>query len=917
MTATDREQCLTPTQGLAKASKFYPAKISIPHHQLRHYISTSDGNLIYYVTNYDVFVLNLETQQSSLLATIPFEARCLAADSGWVCVGGEMNGDCAFIKVEKDEHGHPKCFGHDLVVDVLGGEIVNSMNIHTIKSPKAPDEPIVLISNNDKSIKIYSLAQRQVLTTLSHQQPMNFAAMSPDSEIIAAVGDSDKVHFYQRHLDRWPEDGYAKFDWLPFAEVAVPTGDPVYDDYSFAVAFSPSGHLCASSSQGGSIIVFDMERLVHSDKDPGSSILCTFRSSRPTLWGCVRAMAFSPAPWDILAWAEDHGRIGLADVRLCFMRRQVLELDSHKVETVDLEDGTPVTYRNLGVKERLKQQHLARLRAIRGSTPSGTESETNNEETETARRYTRQDLLSYHQGLDLNARERSVIDALETTMDNVEQSATQPFSINYRSSPQPREDQLLGYNIDPLAPLRGSQGNRSHAPRRRTSVVLSESSSNSTQLLDPNNNERTRLSTSPGRIGEDEQPSTRSPMPPVHTSRVMSSNIPPSDPWHVIQTALETARESDNSNRANLARIEAALESERQLGNQLERQLADERQLSALLRRQLDTQQRLLMENSTQLDHLRAVARESNARVEASLERVFQRQLASEEQFLQQRSRELQEQMTAGEQYALRLTRERNRLIMANPERATELQPVYPIERNSPDARSTTLPTTLRADSLSSVLSEHSESRNQRIQHIDHLQRQVRRAESRVALATADIQALENAIRREFGRQEQSDVDSLPRRPGDWNTPPASWRTGLNPSERNRAAAAAAAARRAHDRGSQTLADLASRIPDSDLRLARMMFLSGMSGNRATDANGNWTPGAGLNRVLAGASSLTAREPPATTTAADAVREMGPGTAGIGFSPDGQYLFAGSEEGIYEFKINLRDRMTFPAVEFR
>jgi hypothetical protein len=27
--------------------------------------------------------------------------------------------------------------------------------------------------------------------------------------------------------------------------------------------------------------------------------------------------------------------------------------------------------------------------------------------------------------------------------------------------------------------------------------------------------------------------------------------------------------------------------------------------------------------------------------------------------------------------------------------------------------------------------------------------------------------------------------------------------------------------------------------------------------------------------------------------------------------------FAGSEEGIYEFKVNLRDRMTFPAIEMR
>ena len=30
-----------------------------------------------------------------------------------------------------------------------------------------------------------------------------------------------------------------------------------------------------------------------------------------------------------------------------------------------------------------------------------------------------------------------------------------------------------------------------------------------------------------------------------------------------------------------------------------------------------------------------------------------------------------------------------------------------------------------------------------------------------------------------------------------------------------------------------------------------------------------------------------------------------------------RHRFAGSEEGIFEFTVNLRDRMTFPAVEFR
>ncbi|KIX05529.1 uncharacterized protein Z518_06401 [Rhinocladiella mackenziei CBS 650.93] len=955
MIVPKHELCLTPTQGLATPHKFYPTEIHVPHHQLRHFISTSEGDLIYYVTNHDIFVLDLATQQNSLIATIPFEARCLAADLGWVCVGGEVNGDCAFIEVEKDEHGRPTCFGHDLVIDLLGGEIVNSMNIHTVANDgKTPDEPVVLISNNDKSVKIYSLAQRQVLTTLAHPVPMNFAAMSPDSTIIAAVGDSDKVYFYRRRPDEDLDliDGssgrYAKYDWQLMAEPTVPTGDPVYDDFSFAVAFSPSGHLCAASSQGGSITVFDMQRLLDTDEPAEKSILCNFKSSRPTLWGCVRAMAFSPAPWDILAWAEDHGRIGLADVRRYFVRRQVLELDQQKAEMVELDDGTPVAYRNLGIKERLKQQHLARLRTIRGLSSRDRDGELSIDDlpTESGARHNRQDLLTYHQSLDLDARERSVIEALETTMDNVEHLTTRPYSINYSSSPRLRGSMIFSdasrrYDVQLLNPGSRSSGARSHQPRRRTSVVLSESSANGSRYLDPNESQRTRLSASPGRISDDDEipvmstndltPSTRS------NPQLQSSNIPPSDPWHVIQSALETARESDNSNRVNLARIEAALEAERQLANQLERQLADERQLSTLLRRQLDNQQRLLMENSTQLDHLQAAARESNSRVEASVERLLQRPLANEQQFLQQRSQELQSELRLGTDYSRRLALERDRLLGGDS--GTESTPnTHPTNSESTSAQTSTLPTmNLRSsetsDNASNILTDYTESRSQRLAHIENLQRQVRRAESRVALATSDIQALENAIRREIsaedGDRRRNDEGNRQGRSTN-NTTDATNNETSNNSDSTRSDDHRSTGRRSQmamnpvreSRVESRISELSGRVPDSDMRLARMMFLSGLSGNRSLDGNGNWMPGSSLHRVLAGASSLSGGSTSnavgqSPVTAADAVREMGPGTAGIGFSPDGQFLYAGSEEGIFEFKINLRDRMMFPAFEMR
>lgn len=939
MTRTDSEICLTPTQGLANHHKFYPAKIPVSHHQLRHHISTQEGDFIYYVSHYDICVLDFQTQQNSLLATIPFEARCLAADLGWVGVGGEVNGDCAFVKIEKDEHGHPKCFGHDLVVDLLGGEIVNSMNIHNmIGEGQAPDEPVVLISNNDKTVKIYSLAQRQVLTTLVHPVPMNFSAMSPDATILAAVGDSDKVYFYRRRVDESSDlnnglpGRYVKYDWIRFAHPTIPTGDPVFDDYSFAVTFSPTGHLCAASAQGGSISVFDMHQL---DQNSDSSIICTFRSSRPTLLGCVRAMAFSPAPWDILAWAEDHGRIGLADVRRHFVRRQILELDRRKAQVVELEDGTPVAYRNLGVKERLKQQHAARLRLVRRRSSRDQDLDTSMEDppTEPGRqRHSRQDLLSYHQGLDLDARERSVVEALETTMDNVEQASSRPFSINYTSSPRLRSSLLAsesGREHDVQLPTTSTRptGPGHHQPRRRPSVVLSESTANATLYLSPSDGQRARISASPGRISDEEDipiMSTNDLTPSASRSDTQPRpyGIPPSDPWHVIQAALESARESDEGNRAQLARIEAALDDERQLAYQLERQLSEERQLATLLREQLDSQQRLLVENSSELDQLRAAAGDTNSRINASFERVLHRQLANEELFLQQRSQELQAERRLGTDLARRLETERARILTGEPSRAESSRTNDQSDDLSNSAQTSTLPTTnVRSsqsrENPSNILEDYSETRSQRRAHVDNLQRQVRRAETRIAQATSDIQTLENVVRRENAADDVSGArnrrryadESQSSRPGSGVADPSVRGTGATPRSATRRRpsismddvrasreARAALVGRVNDLTASN-ATTTRIVQDADMRLARMMFISSNSGTRALDTNGNWLPGSSFHRLVAGGSALSTGNGgpgvPSETTATstvDVVREMGLGTAGIGFSPDGRFL---------------------------
>ena len=142
-----------------------------------------------------------------------------------------------------------------------------------------------------------------------------------------AVGDSGQAYFYRRKLvtaKNSSQDSFPKYEWEVLAKPLLARGERINEDHSFSVTFSPSGHLCAISAQGGMISVFDMDTICRLADDNAefyeSAIVCSFRSSRSGIAGCVRSMAFSPAPWDLLAWTEDHGRAGIADVRQAFCR---------------------------------------------------------------------------------------------------------------------------------------------------------------------------------------------------------------------------------------------------------------------------------------------------------------------------------------------------------------------------------------------------------------------------------------------------------------------------------------------------------------------------------------------------------------------------------------------------------------------
>lgn len=127
---------------------------------------------------------------------------------------------------------------------------------------------------------------------------------------------------------------------------------------SFAACFSSTGEFLAVGTQYGTISIFHVPSLTHPQANP---LITSFNSSRSNAeFGAVRDMAFSPGPYDLLAWTEDRGRVGVADVRKCFDSRQILHLDKDEdFEVLSVSDRGTIDPRLLDQRSERNEALLA------------------------------------------------------------------------------------------------------------------------------------------------------------------------------------------------------------------------------------------------------------------------------------------------------------------------------------------------------------------------------------------------------------------------------------------------------------------------------------------------------------------------------------------------------------------------------
>ncbi|KAK4671190.1 hypothetical protein QC764_602580 [Podospora pseudoanserina] len=355
----------------AKPRRHYRTAVRWQHWQLRSLIGVHGQDAVFFPLvagerHITVQRLNTTTGESETVKRLSFPPRCLVARNGWICCGGEKGAFSAFrvdepcaeddIETLLELHLRDRAAGMPLDMSRstranagknsvarsrhCGKDRVNCITLWftpTLQKPckGAYDEGVAVLANNDSTVIVASLCNMETLDEIKYPDFMNRAVISPDGQLLCAISDDPYLYIHKRRLKKsqaagisFSISGQPLYEWTPCRKIQLESqskDDRSDNRGSFALCFSSTGRYLAVGTQYGTISVFDVAALDVATADP---VCAVFTTSRPNQdFGAVRDMAFAPGPIDLLAWTEDRGRVGIADIRTGFDKRQILYLD--------------------------------------------------------------------------------------------------------------------------------------------------------------------------------------------------------------------------------------------------------------------------------------------------------------------------------------------------------------------------------------------------------------------------------------------------------------------------------------------------------------------------------------------------------------------------------------------------------------
>ncbi|KAK3306962.1 uncharacterized protein B0T15DRAFT_484201 [Chaetomium strumarium] len=372
-----------PTEDLVLANprRHFRTGVRWQHWQLRSLIGVDGQNTVYFpvpsTDNRSCYIqqLNTKTHETETVKRLSFNPRCLVARNGWVCCGGELGIFSSFRVGTNIQNNIQPDDQLPLSLNLNLSEANSSMlaqarsdknvvaqsttfgkervNCITLWFPPTLVEPcegayrqgVAVLAHNDRSVMVVSLQDQEVLDKITYPDYMNRGVISPDGQLLIAISDDPYLYVHERKAKSGATSMFSRATDRPVG--------------SFAACFSSTGRYLAVGTQYGTISIFDATAL---NVAGAEALLTTFETSRPNAeFGAVRDMAFSPGTTDVLAWTEDRGRVGVADIRTGFDARQILYLDrENDFEHLAVNDRSTID-------PRLLEQRLDRSESVLSS----------------------------------------------------------------------------------------------------------------------------------------------------------------------------------------------------------------------------------------------------------------------------------------------------------------------------------------------------------------------------------------------------------------------------------------------------------------------------------------------------------------------------------------------------------------------
>ncbi|KAJ8659628.1 hypothetical protein O0I10_004607 [Lichtheimia ornata] len=249
----------------------------------------------------DIFRYDTRTgRRRFLVKALGYQPTCMATGFGYWAAGGQRS-DLTL----KDLHSDYKI----AITTSPNNTINNGLCFSRVR-----DEIRLIVSNNDASIRIFTVPHLRLLQTLEFSVAVNHTSVSPDGRKMIVVGDDKKVHLFSITSSG------------RYERVATMSASR---DANFSVSWTANSDKFAVASQDGTVHVWDIRH-----RDP---LYCFKGVGNPSITkGAARCVAFSKTrAVDLLAYTEHVSHVHIVDART-FDAQQTIRVGP-------AEQDTPIT----------------------------------------------------------------------------------------------------------------------------------------------------------------------------------------------------------------------------------------------------------------------------------------------------------------------------------------------------------------------------------------------------------------------------------------------------------------------------------------------------------------------------------------------------------------------------------------------